>query len=342
MITEYRFWFLAVLFAANTAVHGETPQPPQTVAEIPLKSCTPTEALGVVMYQTIERTAAAATQSLKQTEQLEKLMNQLPKHSSKPVGELMTPAQSAEFAQLSAQMRLHTYNDLAESGLERDAQVMAWAAEAIEKMRKNEPAASLRTKYDPGADGAALVGLLREALKNEKNSELPPPAPGVCSVDLALHNQSQGRVNAIRSLFNSAEMTQLNELRAKYHVPDGQRLDPDKLPSPDREKAVWLDKAVGEPIYREVTAMKDWENLRLFARASQLEYDSLRNDILIGSGSPDYDYDTGIKAAYKSANPPMQRALDAWTVINKNVKSEKERSYEEFAEHQKASQPSKP
>jgi hypothetical protein len=267
---------------------------------------------------------------MKQNEQLRKLMDQLPK-SDRPVRELMTPDQSAEFAKLSAQMRIRAYSDLADSAQERDAHVMAWASEAIEKLRTDAPPETLRTKGDPGADGAALVGLMREALKTDKDNGLRPPAKDVCSLDLALYSEALARLTSAQKLFGSVEAKELIALRAKYAMQDGQGLDPKKLPSPDREKAMWLSKAVSEPLSREVAAESDWENLRLFAKVSELEYATLRDDIIAGSGSSDYDYDTGIKVAYKASNSATQHMINVWNVINKSVPSQQQQVLQQMA-----------
>jgi hypothetical protein len=334
--------FGPALLAVTAIAEGATPQhqPPTSVAAIPVAKCTPDEVFGTIIYLSVGRAAAAAPQSIKQTEQMDKLMDQLPK-SNRPVGELMTPAQSAEFAQLSAQMRIHGLSSLAESAVERDATVMAWAAEAIEKLRTAAPAATLRTKYDPGADGAALVGLMREALKNDKDTGLAPPANGVCSLDLALYNQELARLAEMRKLAASDELKQYLALRAKYKVPEGVYMDAEKLPSPDREKAIWLDKAVGNRMPREFAATGDWQNLRLFAKVSELEYTTLRDDIITGSGAKDYDYDTGIKAAYKASNSATQHMINVWNVINKQVPSETQKMMRAMAGQQAQSQSAK-
>ena len=101
-------------------------------------------------------------------------------------------------------------------------------------------------------------------------------------------------------------------------------LDPQKLPSPDREEAVWLMKAVGLPIQRELLALEDWQNLRWYEKASQLEYESLRNDIINGGGSLKYDYTTTINNVVSSADSATKHAIVTWNVIEKAVPSDQQ------------------
>jgi hypothetical protein len=109
-------------------------------------------------------------------------------------------------------------------------------------------------------------------------------------------------------------------------------MDPKKLPSPDREKALWLEKAAVEPMQQEHTAIGDWENLRLFAKVSEAQYNSLREDILAGSGAPNYDYDKSTKVMYAAADAPTKAMMNVWTVINKNIPSDQQKDLKKLAE----------
>ena len=176
----------------------------------------------------------------------------------------------------------------------------------------------------------ALVGLLREAVKNDRDYALKDPGNGVCSLDLALYKKERERMEVAQTVVHSKEMYEWEALRQKYHIDEGTPLDPSKIPSPDREKAVWLNAAAAKPLYLEMTAASDWENLRQFARVSDLEYTTFRDDILIGAGAKDYDYDTGIKKIYKSANSATKHVIDSWDVINKSIPDEATKSLKTF------------
>jgi hypothetical protein len=299
---------------------------PKTIRDIPINRCSPAEALGWLEISSIEREGQNATQSLRQNAQLERLMSRLPK-SNEPVSKLMNPEQAAEFAQISAQMSIYQMNHLAESHLQRDFEVMRQAADAIEKLRLGAP--ELKSKDDPEGNGAGLIGLLREAEKAESRDPKEPGDKSACNLDFSMYRQEEIVINNVQRLMRSTEAHDWSELRSKYKI-TGQ-LDPQTIPSPDREKAVWLIKAIAEPGGRSVQAVTDWENLRTFATISALEYSSFRSDIIAGAGAKDYDYDTQVKKAYAEADAATKRAIDAWNVINQQIPAEALKEAEERA-----------
>jgi hypothetical protein len=274
----------SAIFAICASANGT----PKSLAETPLAQCTPPQALGWMDVASVDREGDNVPQGRRQSEDMLALMKALPPGKDNvPVGQLMTPAQAVEFAKLSSQMRIYGYNHLAESRQQRDANVMGYAAVAIEKLRAGDD--NLKSKYDPGGDGAGLVGLLREAAKDYNADPRPPADMKTCSLDLALFIKEQAALSALKNLLALKEADELNALASKYNVTG--KLNPEKLPSPDREKAVWLLKAVGEPSGREFQAAQDWENLRRFAKVSMLRYSLLRDAIIAGAGAEDYDYD---------------------------------------------------
>jgi len=288
---------------------------PASLAETPLAQCTPETALGWVYFESVNRQGDNAKQILRKNEDVLKIVNTLPK-SDRPVIELMTPAQAADFSQLSAQLLILQYNNLAESRLQRDAVVMSYAADAIKKLHNGE--SDLKSKTDLNGEGAGLVGLLR-SLSGRVAGNIGVPTDKSCTLDLAMFLKQQQIVASAQKLSGSPEAAQLKDLKAKYHLA---QLDPSKLPSPDREKAVRLQKAVREYVARDFTAINDWENLRRFAKVSALRYTLFRDDISASAGDKNYDYDANPKKAYAGADALTQRTLDAWAVTDKNIPSE--------------------
>jgi hypothetical protein len=267
----------------------------------------------------VEREGDNAPQGRHQGEEMLALMNSLPAGKDNvPVGQQMTPAQALEFAKLSSQIRIHGYNHLAESRLQRDARVMGYAADAIDKLRAGD--ANLKGKYDQAGDGAGLVGLLRKAAEGLNEDPQQPADTKTCSLDLALFLKEQAALSSMKKILALKEADEMTALAAKYNVKG--TLDPEKLPSPDREKAIWLLKAVGYPATREFQAAQDWENLRRFARVSMLRYSLLRDAIIAGAGAEDYDYDKTLKQAYDADDAVTKLTMDAWSIIDQNIPSE--------------------
>jgi hypothetical protein len=320
-MTRKSYVYLTILLSVSSISAGAAAPPnnPKSLADTPLDQCTPKAALGWAYVESIQREGASAAQAIKVSEKLEALVNELPPGKEKiPIGQQMTPEQSGRFAQLSAQLLIYRYNHLAESRLQRDVRVMGWAADAIEKLQVG--AAELKTKDDPGGDGAGLVGLLREAAKTDSIKDIEPNKKGVCSFNLATFIKEADVLTIVQKHLASKEAAEWDELRAKYKISGP--IDPSKLPSPDREKAIWLQKAVAEPAQRYFRALSDWQNLRRFATVSMLKYSTVRDDLITGAGSADYDYDANFNKAYKEADPVMQQTMNAWEVIDQNIPSE--------------------
>lgn len=316
------FWLALLPDAAMAAKHDA----PRSIEDVPLTECTPTEVLGSMPSDSLQREADNAKQSLHQLEQLRTLMDSLPPgHPNEPIANRMTPAQAAAFERLATQIRIHQFNHLAESHLQRDIGVIGQAVTAIEKLRRAAP--DLKSESDPEGNGAGLVGLLR---KFEDGTTLDSNNPtGTCSLDFALAREQRIVISEATALLKSPERRAWDELKIKYKVTE--QLDPKLLPSPDREKAEWLIKALIEPTARNRDAVQDYEYLRRFATASSLEYADFSDDIIVGAGAEDYDYDTAIKKVYATAQFPMQRAIDAWGVINQNIPAQAMKEAEELA-----------
>jgi hypothetical protein len=323
--------------AGPTAVSAEVPRhQPKSLADTPLDQCTLQRALDWAFADSVRRAADNAPQAIRVTEKIDALVNELPPGKEKvPIGQQMTPEQSVRFAELSSQLLIYRYNQLAESRLQRDVRVMGWAVDAIEKLQAGAP--QLASKDDPGADGAALVGMLRKAGEGDSNDKLGPTSGNTCGLDFAMYQKENAAYAIVQKNLGSKEAAEWKELRAKYNVATG-LLDPKKLPSPDREKAIWLLKAFAEPTQRSFEAVQDWQNLRRFASVSAIKYSTERDAIITGAGSKDYDYDTNFKKAYKQADQVMKQTMDAWFVIDETVPSNAAKENAELAKISKGSE----
>ena len=331
MVATWHYFSPVEVRAAETLERSaHDTRPPVSVSDIPLAKCSPNQSLNANYLRSVERQANSSREILRVLGELQKLANSLP-HVNVPVSKLMNSTQSAQFAKLSVALRIGNLNQLAESRVQRDDTAMIDAVSALEIMRTG--GTELKTKYDPSAEGAGLLGLMRKVLAGDSKDSLPNPNPNICSIDLALFKEEQQSMRRIANYLRFPEMRMWLDLRQKYKIAGV--LDPQKLPSPDKEKAIWLQKAIGLPAEREVIAARDWEGLRWYLKASNLAYQSLRNDIINGAGSKNYNYDTTINGVYASADPTTKESIFAWRVIEKNVPNEQEQLMDQFHEMQK-------
>jgi hypothetical protein len=219
--------YVSVLLAAPPLAAAATPK---SLSETPLDQCTPQTALGWMYADSVERQGDNAKETIRIADRMDKLADSLP-NTKRPAIEVMTPAQASEFSQLSSALRIHGFADLAESRMQRDIRVIEWAEVTIEKLQKGDN--ELKTKDDPGGDGAGLVGMLREAGKS-KQGDVSDPADKTCTLDFAMFKKQQQVVESLQQLAASKEAADIRALNAQYHQT---QLDPSKLPSPDREKS---------------------------------------------------------------------------------------------------------
>lgn len=305
---------------AGTAKSASRNSPfPKSIEQIPLAECTVERTLGVDYATSVQREAASAQQELLVIDKMGKLVNSLPNRNI-PISKQLNSDQAAQFEDLRVSMIIQNLDKLAESRMQRDEGVMMDASYAIRAIEQG--ASKLTSKDDPKGEGAAMVGLLRTVLEKDQTIPLADPDPNACSIDLALYRQEILAGGRFEKFMQTSQARMFFQLRKKYGTTGP--LDPQKLPSPDREEAVWLMKAVGVPMQRAGLAMEDWHNLRWYAKVSELEYKSLRNDILNGGGSTSYEYDTTIRSVAASADAATKRAIVAWNVIEKSIPSEEQ------------------
>jgi hypothetical protein len=335
LIPILALWLLTVsgpALGAEPAHHN-----PTSLADTPLDECTPQTVLGWTYGESLGRDADNATQVRFVLEKMQALVKELPPGKEKiPLGQQMTPEQSARFAELSAQVQIYRYSHLAESRLQRDEHIIGLAIDAIEKLQGGP--VELKSKDDTDA-GQLVVGLLRAAPENESQNKIDPTNASVCSLDFALYLKEQAAFAAVHKHLALKETAELKELIAKYKITGP--LDPSKLPSPDREKAIWLQKAVAEPAQRILQALRDWQNLRRFVTVSRLKYSMARDAIITGAGSKDYDYDKKFKKSYDEADPVMKQTMDAWTAIDQAMPSDAAKEEEDLAKISKGAQAGK-
>jgi hypothetical protein len=246
-----------------------------------------------------------------------RLVSSIPGQSDKPLKSNMTTDQAVQFQQLSDQMAIHKQELLVQSQQLRDLTVIGAATEEIVNLRSG---GTTKAKGDPDSYGLGLVLLLRKTM-NDDNTDPPDPADRrSCGLDLAFFNKEQIEQGYIERLKSSDELKQVLALRQKYNISGP--FDPEKLPSPDREKAIWLQKALTEPFAAAFQASRDWSNLRRFAAVSAVFYSAHREEILSAAGASNFKYGAKLQALYESSDPAMKHAMDAWLNIDNNIPSD--------------------
>ncbi len=331
----WKLFAVAGIVVASAEAVGADPiakAPPMSykeIADIPIADCTANQVMGWIWEDSLRRDAEGIPQRQKDLQTMLDITEKLPKIDV-PVGQMMNHEQSAEFAQIEARNSIHFLQHLAETRLQRDSLLVIYAVETIDKIRRGE--ADIKAQYDAEGNGAALVGLLRKVMASDEPEISDPVRPTECSVDMAIFLLSQASFQKMQEIASTPEFQQYQTLRTQYKITQGP-IDPKVLPSPDREKAIWLEKAVAEPMRLEFQAATDLGHLRAYARVSRAEYEALLQDVAIGLGDKKYSYETHAKAMYAAADTPNKHAVDAWIVIENNVPSEATKETQALNQH---------
>jgi hypothetical protein len=279
-------------------------------------ACSPSASIRAALDSAAQRYVELNKMAADENRAMLRLISSIPGQSDKPLKSNMTPDQAVQFQRLSDQMTIHKQELLVQSQQIRDLNVLGAATEEIVNLRSE---GMTKDNGDPDSYGLDLVLLLRKTMSNDTD----PPDPAdrrSCGLDLAFFSKEQVEQSYIEKLNSSDEFKQVMALREKYNISGS--FNPEKLPSPDREKAMWLQKALTEPYAASFHAFRDWSNLRWFAAASAVFYSAHREEILSAAGDSNFNYGAKLQELYDSSDSGMKHAMDAWLKIDNNIPSD--------------------
>jgi hypothetical protein len=286
------------------------------------EACSPSASIRAALDSAAQRYVELNKIAADENRAMLRLVSSIPGQSDKPLKSNMTPDQAVQFQRLSDQMTIHKQELLVQSQQLRDLNVLGAATEEIVNLRSG---GTTKAEGDPDSYGIDLVLLLRKTMSDDTD----PPDPAdrrSCGLDLAFFNKEQLEQSYIERLNSSDEFKQVMALRQKYSISGA--FDPEKLPSPDREKSIWLQKALTEPYAAAFHAFRDWSNLRWFAAASGVFYSAHREEILSAAGDSNFNYGAKLQELYESSEPGMKHAMDAWLKIDNTIPSDFQRALE--------------
>jgi hypothetical protein len=275
------------------------------VSKIPLESCTPIRALSVDYTASVIREGDLARRAIFLLDRMKKI-NALATNPHEPIGKQLTRTQIAQFEDIRAQLVTNQLASLAESRRQRDDNLMSAAAELL----SGKPFSQKNTL----ANGATLLAALGTFSHLPKSAMQAPRDTEECSIGLAFFNAERSALDQGSKLLKSHKWKMYVKLRHKYKIKNGTALDPKQLPSPDKQEASWLKRALLLPLKRDFFAVGAWYKLRLYARVDRLEYDLLRHAILIGGGPKTYS--EMAKKAFVSASPRIKSTIKVWNAID--------------------------
>lgn len=277
-------------------------------------NCKLRDVIARIQFESIEKAAAIAEQSLPVVDQLKQLVNKA-KDSNKPLQDQLATEDIIKFTELRERLKTTQLAQLMESRRQRDLMV-------IEKMtmiadrdyRWNDQP----KENDPDFIIYSNLQLLRFMIKN---NELKVPTIQSCTLEYALtliESEAFEKLNSIKGL--DSVTASIQSILVKYGM---KTLDRSRLSKADLEKINEIENNILNPAERHRVFIKDLEHIKLMAKASEIMYEANKQDIAFGGG----DTDTiGKTIQRKSKNGEFdedtQLAIGLWTMINEKIPSQ--------------------
>ncbi len=271
---------------------------------------------------------------LKFAEQQTQILSQLEaivskcKNKEKAVREQLNQDDNAKFNTLLERRNIVELGSLVESRRVRDLQVLRRLAILAEK--------DVRWPEVPNEDHPdfiyyVILSIARERLYNLV--DISTSESIMCSVESAINIIEQEAIDKISRMDDShlKKFSALTDrLLVKYNV---KVLDYEKLSIEDRQSVSGAAESA-QPYIRMVNLLRDYEILKLLSKASEMVYQSDRNDIIIYGG----DYDSVGKSINEKAiiansyGESLKTAIAILRVIDKRIPSEDAKDIKKLAD----------
>jgi len=282
------------------------------VSDLPLERCELREVIARKHFESIETAAAIAEQTLPLLKQLEEIISKAIV-SYKPIKDQLSSDDIGKFSELSQHLKSVQLSRLMESRRQRDLKV-------IEKMvmisdREYRWQEQPKEK-NPDFIIYSALQLLRLTIKE---NNISTPTSTTCTLEYALHsveNEAIKKLNAGSTRLNTA-INELKSILAKYGMDE---LDRSRLSKSDLKKVNELMSGVISPMQRHNEFIQDMEHIKLMARASDITYESNKQDISFSGGDIAAIGKT-IQRRNKSNefDEGTQIAIGLWTKINEKI-----------------------
>lgn len=282
------------------------------VSDLSLERCELREVIARKQYESIDKAAAIAEQTSPLLKQL-LAINSKATIPNKPIKDQLSADDIGEFSELSQRLKSAQISQLMESRRERDLKVIERMVMISDRDYRWQEQPE---EKDPDFIVYSALQLLRFT---NKDSNITTPASPVCTLEYALHSLE---TEAIDKLNNGntrleAAIKQFKSILAKYGM---EKLDRSRLSKKDLDTVNELINGVISPMQRHGDFIKDIENIKLMARASDIAYESNKQDIAFSGGDI-----SAIGATIQRRNKSneftenMQIAMGLWAKIYEKI-----------------------
>ena len=300
------------------------------VADLPLDRCELQEVIARMSFESIQNIAVIAEQSMLILDQIGQI-NSKATIPNKPIGDQLSPEDIAKFAELGQRQKTLTLAQLIESRRQRDLIV-------IEKMTMLADQ-NYRWKTEPKEDTQdyivySFLALLQLSVVYLDDPIFAPTSP-ICNLDHALYSHEEiaiTKYNEGNEKLNIS-MKEINEINAKYGT---EKIDRSLLSKSDLKNVNEITNNVFKPMQRHANFIKDIENIKLMGHASEIMYESTKQDIAFGGGDVEAIGQTIKRKTEKNEfDENTIIALGIWSLINEKIPSDVVQQWSDLKNSQK-------
>lgn len=309
---------LAILMGGTQAVFAQA-----SISDLPDGRCTLKEVIGHLKYQSIERRAAIAEQTLPLLSSIEALVNKV-KDKDRPVGEQLSRPDLDKFSRSSQQLQTMQLTSLVESRRLRDLH-------AIERMAilADQEYRWSQTPKEGSNDAVFQAAYQLIRLTNSK-LELTEPKTNQCTLEYALHKEALEPLAKLDALLPRAQeaSSYYKSLTSKYKIDP---IDSTKLTAAERSKYDDYENNTLSLFKKHYSYVKNIQSIKVMAKALEFMHQASLQDIAISGGSFDAVGKTIQRNIQnKNYDEATQLAIGIWTKINEKVPSQE---VQDWAKH---------
>jgi len=285
------------------------------VTDLPLERCELREVIARAQFESVEKAAAIAEQALPLLDQLDQIASKatIP---NKLIKDQLSPEDIGKFTELSQRLKTTQLAQLMESRRQRDLMVLEkMVMVADREYRWQDPP----NEDNPDFIIYSALQLLRLTIEDK---DISSPTSSGCTLEYALDSLEHEVISKINAGSARLEWAgkEFESILAKYRM---KKLDRSRLSKTDLEKVNELVNDVIKPMQRHGIFFMDIEHIKLMARASEIIYESDKQDIAFGGG----DIEAIGKTIQRRKNnnefdKSTQIAIGLWRRINEKIPSE--------------------
>jgi hypothetical protein len=311
---------MAIFFTNITnAFCADSPKIP-SLTETPYAKCDWTSVYITLGYEIINQQGdpTQSNVSHKRMNELRTLISKV-KDEKKSVFSQLSPTDQKRYTQITTEQNLITAATILENNRTRHLDVMDHLIKLADKEYRWYD--TFVADDNPDKVYSDFISVLPLLINQGKDSDINAPVNAICTADVALYRleiEARDKIDNMCKTENCANVeTVLKEMTQRYNV---QRIDTTKLSPADKATFDDINKRVIFPIQHEQRFINQMEAIRLLNAASELMYQTGRDDLKSGDLAK-----VGSTLKSKLDNNQLDQhlvmAIGSWNIVQQKIKT---------------------